>query len=78
MPYNNRGLSYLALGDEENAFTDINKSLDLDKNIAEAWVNQALIYERRGELTKARRSYARAAQLDPKYKPAQDGLARVR
>ena len=46
--------------------------------MAESWANQALVYERRGEKDKAAKSYARAVQLDPNYKPAVDGLSRTR
>ena len=47
-------------------------------SIAESWANQALVYERRGDKKRAPRSYSHAAQLDPNYKPARDGLARTR
>ena len=77
-PYNGRGLSYVALNDDENAFADFNHAIQLDNKKAESWANQALIYERRGETQKAIRSYARAAQLDPNYGPARDGLSRLR
>ena len=77
-PYNGRGISYVALNDDENAFADFNHAIQLDQKKAESWANQALVYERRGETQKAIRSYARAAQLDPNYGPARDGLARLR
>ncbi|MDP2731494.1 MAG: tetratricopeptide repeat protein, partial [Hoeflea sp.] len=60
------------------AFADFNRAVELNQRVAESWANQALIYERRGDKKRAARSYARAAQLDPKYRPAIDGLARVR
>ena len=77
-PYNGRGLSYIAQNDEENAFADFNMAIKLNDRVAESWANQALIYERRGEKAKAAKSYARAAQLDPNYQPAVEGLARTR
>ena len=77
-PYSGRGVSYLALGDEENAFTDFNTALKLDDKSAEYWTNQAIIYERKGEKARAFKSYARAAQLDQNYRPAKDGMARTR
>ncbi|MBV2187537.1 MAG: tetratricopeptide repeat protein, partial [Rhizobium sp.] len=40
--------------------------------------NQALIYERRGDKARAAKSYSHALSLDPKYLPAQQGLARTR
>ena len=77
-PYNGRGVSYLALGDDDNAFADFNNASGLDGELAESWANQAAVYERRGDKARAAKSYARAAQLDPNYKPAADGLARTR
>ncbi|WP_457302717.1 tetratricopeptide repeat protein, partial [Phyllobacterium sp. P5_D12] len=77
-PYNGRGISYVALGDDDNAFDDFNTAIKLDGDIAEGWANQALIYEHRGDKARAAKSYARAVQLDPNYKPARDGLARTR
>ena len=53
-------------------------AINLDGKLAESWANQALIYERRGEMNKASKSYAQALRLDPNYKPAKDGLARTR
>jgi tetratricopeptide (TPR) repeat protein len=49
-PYNGRGISYVALNDDENAFADFNRAIELDQRVAESWANQALIYERRGRL----------------------------
>ena len=66
------------MGDDDNAFDDFNNAIKLDGTIAEGWANQALIYEHRGDKARAAKSYAKAAQLDPKYKPALDGLARTR
>ncbi len=45
--------------------------------MAESWANQALVYEKQGDLPKAKKSYQRALQLDPKYEPARTGLQRV-
>ena len=77
-PYNGRGISYLALGDDENAKADITTAVGLDRSSAESWANLGLIQERSGERSKAAKSYARAVQLDPKYTPASEGLARIR
>ncbi|TGU08449.1 tetratricopeptide repeat protein, partial [bacterium M00.F.Ca.ET.156.01.1.1] len=76
-PYNGRGLSYLATGDEDNAFADFNKAIKLDGKNAEAWANQALIYERRGDKVRAAKSYREAIHLNPNYQPAKDGLSRT-
>ena len=76
-PYNGRGLSYLATGDEDNAFSDFNMAVKLDGKNAEAWANQALIYEKRGDKVRAAKSYREAIRLDPNYQPAKDGLSRT-
>ena len=55
-----------------------NTAIGLNSEVAESWANQALIYERRGDKAKASKSYARAVQLDPNYKPAADGLSRTK
>ncbi|MFY8101368.1 MAG: tetratricopeptide repeat protein, partial [Allorhizobium sp.] len=77
-PYNGRGVSHVALNDDDNAFADFNLAIELNNNIAESWANQALIYERRGDKARAAKSYAHALRLDPKYEPAKQGLARTR
>ena len=77
-PYNGRGVSYLALNDDENAFADFNMAIKLNGSVAESWANQALVYEKRGDKARAAKSFARATQLDPNYRPATDGLARTR
>ena len=76
-PYNGRGLSYVALNQLDNAFDDFNYALRLDENLAESWANQALVYEKQGDMAKAKKSYHRALQLDSQYEPARSGLARV-
>ena len=45
------------MNDEDNAFADFNMAIKLDSKNAEAWSNQALIYERRGDKAKASRAY---------------------
>ena len=77
-PYNGRGVSYLALGDEDNAFDDFNTAIKLDESNAEGWANQALVYERRGDKARARRSYQQSLRLDPNYAPAMSGLERTK
>ena len=77
-PYNGRGVSYLALGDEDNAFADFNPAIKLDEHSAEGWANQAVIFERRGDKARARKSFQQAVKLDPSYGPAVAGLDRTR
>jgi Tfp pilus assembly protein PilF len=64
-------------GDLDNAFADINVAIKLNPKLAESWANQALVYEKKGEMAKAAKSYKEAKRLDPNYKPAIDGLART-
>ena len=52
-------------------------AIKLDGKNAEAWANQALVYERRGDKQRAAKSYREAVHLNPNYQPAKDGLARV-
>jgi Flp pilus assembly protein TadD len=65
------------MNDEDNAFSDFNMAIKLDGKNAEAWSNQALIYERRGDKVKASKAYREAVHLDPTYQPAKDGLSRT-
>jgi Tfp pilus assembly protein PilF len=61
----------------DNAFADFNMAIKLDGSNAEAWANQALVYEKRGDKAKAAKSYRESIRLDPTYQPAKGGLARV-
>jgi Tfp pilus assembly protein PilF len=65
------------MNQEDNAFADFNMAIKLDPKNAEAWTNQALIYERRGDKAKAAKSYREAVRLNPTYQPAKDGLSRT-
>jgi hypothetical protein len=42
-----------------------------------AWTNQGLALEQLGEKQKAFAAFARAANLNPKYQPAKDGMRRT-
>ena len=77
-PYNARGVSYLAVDAQRNALDDFNTALKLNGSYAEAWSNQALVLERRGEKKRAFKSYARANALKPGYGPARAGMSRTR
>ena len=77
-PYSGRAVSYLALNNVQDARDDINRALQLDQNRAEFWVNQGIILEAAGgEDQRVRAAYSRAAQLDPNYAPAREGLRRI-
>ena len=72
-----RGLSYLALGDARTALDDFNEAVKRDSDSHIAWTNQGLALEQLGEKQKAFAAFARAANLDPKYQPAKDGMRRT-
>ena len=67
----------MATGDLDNAFADFNVSIKLNPKLAESWANQALVYEKKGEMAKAAKSYKEAKRLNPNYQPAIDGLQRT-
>ena len=48
-----------------------------DRNSYQAWTNQGLALEQLGERQKAYAAFARAANLNPKYQPAKDGMRRT-
>ncbi len=77
-PYNARGVSYLAVNAEQNALDDFNTALKLNNQYAEAWANQALVLERRGDKKRAFKAYARANALKSDYGPARAGMSRTR
>jgi tetratricopeptide (TPR) repeat protein len=75
-PFNARGLSYLATNDFRAALDDFNEVVKRDKNSFEGWTNQGLALERLDERQKAFAAFARAANLNPSYKPAAEGMHR--
>ena len=48
-----------------------------DKNSYEGWTNQGLALEQLGERQKAFAAFARAANLNPNYSPAIEGMRRT-
>jgi Flp pilus assembly protein TadD len=76
-PFNARGLSQLSAGDFRAALDDFNEVVKRNKNSFEGWTNQGLALERLGETEKAFAAFARAANLNPNYKPAADGMRRT-
>ena len=72
-----RGLSYLAVGDNKSAASDLDEAVQADPTSAKAWASRGLAYERLGLKDKAAGSYAKALNINDKYQPAQTGFARV-
>lgn len=52
------------LGDVEDS---LEEAVEIDKNFARAWFNLGVVYERKGELDKAREAYKKAAAAGPKF-----------
>ena len=75
-PFNARGLSYLATNDFRAALDDFNEVVKRDKNSFEGWTNQGLALEHLDQRQKAFAAFARAANLNPSYKPAIEGMHR--
>ena len=48
-----------------------------DKDSYTAWTNQGLALEKLGERQKAFAAFSRAANLNPNYGPARDGMRRT-
>ncbi|MEI9901519.1 MAG: tetratricopeptide repeat protein [Hyphomicrobium sp.] len=73
-PFEGRGLSYLATGDYKSALEDFNEAIKRDGDSYEAWTNQGLALEKLGEKRKAYAAFAHAANLNPNYRPAKEGM----
>ena len=76
-PYVERGLSYLAVGDNKAAAGDLDDAVQIDPQNLRAWTSRGLAYERLGQKDKAAGSYAKALNINDKYEPAKAGFARV-
>jgi Tfp pilus assembly protein PilF len=70
-------LSYLAVGDNKSAASNLDEAVQADPTSAKAWASRGLAYERLGQKEKAAGSYAKALNINDKYPPAQTGFARV-
>ncbi|QTN38160.1 tetratricopeptide repeat protein [Cryomorphaceae bacterium] len=66
--YNNRGKYYgFQEQDYERAFADLNKSVEVDPEYPNAYVNRGNVYSMRKEYQKAMKDYDRALELRPTY-----------
>lgn len=66
--YNNRGKYYgFQKQDYEKAFADLNKSVEVDPNYPNAYVNRGNVYSMREQYDKAIADYDRALELRPTY-----------
>jgi tetratricopeptide (TPR) repeat protein len=76
-PFFARGISYLAIDDFKRAYDDFTIATSSKASTAEAWAYRARAAEGLGHTKDASRGYKRALQIDPSFKPASEGLARV-
>ncbi|WP_159438112.1 rhomboid family protein [Salimicrobium flavidum] len=60
-----RSFAYLRTGEEEQAFEDLVRAVEIDPGFAEAHYNLSLLYERRGDESNARFHKERAEELNP-------------
>jgi tetratricopeptide (TPR) repeat protein len=76
-PFYARGISYLKLDEFKRAYDDFTIATNSKTSTAEAWTYRARAAEGLGQTKDASRGYRRALQIDPSFKPASEGLARV-
>lgn len=65
LAYYDLGLAYAQLGQDSNAMEAFNKSLKMDKNLAEAHYQIGQIYMKRKDKESAEKSYKKAVELMP-------------
>jgi tetratricopeptide (TPR) repeat protein len=63
--YNNRGLAYELNGEQDRAFDDFTKTLEIDKNYVEAYVNRGNIYLNKGDPDRAINEFNMALKIKP-------------
>lgn len=63
--FNNRGMEALRNGDRKQAFLNVRKALEFDREASYLWNNLATIYKRAGELNLAHDGYSHAMALEP-------------
>jgi len=68
----------MRLGQVEVAREQYEKMIELKYQVAPAHFNLGFIAERAGDRARALRHYRESAAADPKFKPAQDALARLK
>jgi Tfp pilus assembly protein PilF len=73
--YNNRGLSYLYICQDDRAPEDFNKAIKLDQNIAITYHNRGTLYTRTGYKRLAILDFQRACDLG--NKKAYDALKAI-
>ncbi len=77
-PYYGRGLSRIATGNYKEAYDDFYVAARRKKGFYQAWTYRGLAAEKQDAPEEAERAYQRALSINPNYKPALDGLKRVK
>lgn len=70
-----RAIAYMALGNDDKAYTDLCNVLDMNTSHIEALYYRAFIYTNRREYAAARTDYQRLLTIDPFHENALLGLA---
>lgn len=68
--YNNRGNTYLALGQNDRALADYQQTIQLDPQDATAYTNRGVTYSKIGQFDRSLADYDQALQLNPQYADA--------
>ena len=76
--YFNRGFSYEAKKDYDNAIADYARVIALDPNYAKAYYSRARVYQSKGDLKQALAGYEEAAKLAPDNQAVQKKIADVK
>jgi tetratricopeptide (TPR) repeat protein len=75
--YNNLGAQAIRSGEHREAFVYLLKALETDDDVAAAWTNLGVLYQRSSLPELAESAYHRALRADPRHKPAMSNLTRL-
>ncbi len=75
--YNNLGVTYSHLGENDKAIENYKKALELNKDYASAYNNLATQYDDFGEYSIAIKNYTQALRCNPEHLNAQNNLIRI-
>ncbi len=63
--YNNRGISYVDVGNFQQAINDYTKAIELDPNLVQAYNNRGILYGRQNNADSAIADFSQAINLQP-------------
>ncbi len=75
--YNNLGVTYSHLGENDKAIENYKKALELNKDYASAYNNLATQYDDFGKYSIAIKNYTQALRCNPEHLNAQNNLIRI-